>query len=703
MVRKLGNSNLHPMINWREVPFIRLVLAFIIGILLAIYLPKSASAFLLWIGLTGSGFCLLILNFVKIDFRLRWLYGLSLSLFLILFGWQITLNYHELADVRHFQNQLAESNLVIGKIWKIQPTSTGKTRLQLQVEGIQAADTSIVSATGNLLIYLDSSGLQRLHYGDQISLFANINRLEPPKNPKAFDFSRYMHFQNVHYQAFVKPGAWQLLKKGGGWQPMLLADRLQKRFIQILQKRVAGEDEFAVASALILGYRDEISEEINMAYKNTGATHVLAVSGMHVGFIYLGISFLLGFVKLKGKTWKFIKISIELVSIWFFALITGGAASILRAAVMFSFIIIGKLLQREANIYNSLAASAFFLLCYNPYYLMDVGFQLSYLALIGIIYFEPRIYKLLYIENKALDYVWQLLAIALAAQLVTLPISLYYFHQFPWYFWLSGLVVVPVSVVVLGAGFLLFLLDAVPVLGWLIGKIIFWLVWIINASIFWIEKIPGATTTGIWVSVITVILLYLSILFMMVALNTRRFHWMMSSLGCVALVGLAYVFTEWQVLQQEQIVVYHVARHTAVDFFDGKRLIEIRDAALPEKTLRFATQNYQWFRRANELENVLLTDSTGAGIFEFKNVKMAIINNIWRGEKYRVDYVLIRDNPYESLQSLLQPFDCKKVIVDASNSRRNVAKWREDAAVLNLDFYDIQEHGAFILDIKSMY
>jgi competence protein ComEC len=293
------------------------------------------------------------------------------------------------------------------------------------------------------------------------------------------------------------------------------------------------------------------------------------------------------------------------------------------------------------------------------------------------------------------------MAVALAAQLVTLPISLYYFHQFPWYFWLSGLVVVPVSVVVLGAGFLLFVLDTVPILGWLFGKIIFWLVWLINTSIFWIEKIPGATTTGIWVSIVTVILLYLSILFIMVAINTRRFRWMLSSLGCFALVGLAYAFTEWKALQQEQIIIYHVARHTALDFFDGKRLVEIRDAELAEKTLSFATQNYRWFRRANEVEKVILTDTTGAGIFQFRNVKIAIINGTWQSEKVKVDYVLIRDNPYETLEELLQPFDCKRIIFDASNSRRSVTKWREEANVLGLELYDIQERGAFILDIKK--
>jgi len=694
-------SNLYNMINWREIPFARLVLALTIGILLAIYLPKQPSASLLWTGLIGSGVCILILNFVKIDFKLRWLYGFNLSLFLILFGWQITSSYNELSDNSHFQHYISYSNNVIGKVGRIQPTSTGKTRLQLSVEAIQIDSSAPKIVNGNLLVYLDSSALSNLQYGDRISLAANITPIEPPKNPKAFDFSRYMHFQNIHYQAFVKPDNWQLVEKGDGWHPMQIATRLQKRFIHILRKHITSEDEFAVASALILGYRDEISEEINTAYKNTGATHVLAVSGMHVGFLYIGISFLLGFVKSNRKSWKITKVIIELGSIWLFSLITGGAASILRAAVMFSFIIIGKALQRESSIYNSLAASAFCLLCYNPYYLMDVGFQLSYLALVGIIYFEPKIYKLIYIENKVIDYIWQLTAVALAAQIVTLPISLYYFHQFPWYFWLSGLVVVPASVVVLGAGFLLFVVDAVPVLGWLVGKVIWGIVWLINASIFLIEKIPGATTTGIWMSAAAVILLYLTILLAIVAMNTRRFRWMLASLGCFTVLGFAYLMTEWKASQQAQLLVYHVSKHTAIDYFDGKQLVEIRDAELSEKSLRFANQNYRWFRRAKETEKIVLTDSTGSNIFEFGPIKMAVINDVWQGEKTKVDYILIRANPYETLENLMLPFDCKNVILDASNSRKKTKEWKEEAKNLNIKLYDIQEKGAFILDLNK--
>ncbi|MDX1943283.1 MAG: ComEC/Rec2 family competence protein [Saprospiraceae bacterium] len=685
--------------NWREVPFARLLLPFVSGILLAIYLPWHPKTLAMTIGLVIIAAWLVYLNIAKIAWRSRWAYGAAVSIFLTWLGWQITHLHHELNKPNHFQNNISEENTVVGTIQIIQATSTGKARLQLRIKAINDSTDTLQATRGYLLAYLDSSALNQLAYGDQVSLVASITEIEPPKNPKAFDFSRYMHFKNVHYQAFVKPGNWQLSEKGKGWHPFLLADRLQKRFIRILHKNIPEENEFAVASALILGYRDEISEEINTAYRNTGATHVLAVSGMHVGFIYIGISFLLSLIKSNRRSWKIAKIFIELFSIWAFSFITGGAASILRAATMFSFIIIGKAIQRNANIYNTLAASAFFLLCINPYYIMDVGFQLSYLALIGIIYFEPKIYRCWYIKYKVGDYLWKLVAVSLAAQLVTLPISLYYFHQFPWYFWLSGLVVVPISVIVLGAGFLLFFIDFIPILGWLVGKAIWIMVWLINNGIFLIEKIPGATTTGIWINFLSVLLLYFIIMAIVISIETRQFRWVLAALSCLLLLSCSYVITQWNVHQQSLLTIYYVSKHTAIDYFDGKRLIELTDNDTNEKILNFANQNYRWYRRGEWQESLKLD---GTGVYRFGNLKMAVVDKVEKSNrKTKVDCVLIRNNSRASLIDLLQIFDCKHIILDASNSRRNAARWRKECAEQGFSLYDVQAQGSLVLNLKN--
>lgn len=688
--------------NWREVPFARLLLPFVIGILFAIYSPWQPPLAYLSLGLLIITGLLIYLNVVKTAFRLRWMYGLVVSIFLAWLGWQLTNLSNELNQANHFESAITEQNVIVGTIAQMQPTSTGKARLQLRLEAIGEPEGVLLSATGNLLAYLDSSALGVLNYGDQVSLVANITPIEPPKNPKAFDFARFMHFKNIHYQAFVRPENWRLLEQASGFNLFLIADRLRDRCVNILHKHFPSDNELAVASALILGYRDEMTEEVRNAYANTGAMHVLAVSGLHVGFIYLGLMFLLGLIKSDRKSWKIAKTILEILGIWSFALLTGASPSVLRAATMFSFIIVGRAIKRDANIYNTLAASAFFLLCFNPYYLMEVGFQLSYLAVIGIVYFQPKIYKLWYIENKIGDYIWKLTAVSLAAQISTLPVSLYYFHQFPMYFWLSGLVVVPVAVVILCGGFLLFITDFIPGWNWLLGKGLYGVVALINKAIFLIQQIPGSLLTGIWISFTVMVLIYAAILGVVIAINTRHFRWMIMGLVCFAVVGFANLVSQLHIHQQERLVIYHTPRHTAIDYFDGKALISLTDDKITEKTLSFASQNYRWYRRGKLAKLVELEESGGFEIYRFGKTRIAIlgqVNHTASAEKIQVDYVLIRNNPHASLEDLLEPFDCQKIIFDASNNERNIERWRKDCKQLGIAYFDIPERGAFVLSM----
>jgi len=169
---------------------------------------------------------------------------------------------------------------------------------------------------------------------------------------------------------------------------------------------------------------------------------------MHLGLIYVMLIWIFSRIPYLKRS-SILRIIFVLSCLWLFALLTGGSASILRSAVMFSCIIIGENFSRRASIYNSLAASAFILLCYNPFYLWDVGFQLSYLAILGIVILQKPIYNLFFIKNKSLNKLWKLTAISLAAQTFTFPICLYYFHQFPTIFLFTNLITVPLSTVIL--------------------------------------------------------------------------------------------------------------------------------------------------------------------------------------------------------------------------------------------------------------
>lgn len=228
-----------------------------------------------------------------------------------------------------------------------------------------------------------------------------------------------------------------------------------------------------IAEALLIGHTNDLDKDLVQAYSNTGVVHIIAISGMHLALIYGLLVWLFARIPLVNKS-KIAQVVLILCCLWLFSLLTGAASSVLRSAVMFTFIAVGKNLSKQSSIYNSLAASAFVMLCYNPYFLWDVGFQLSYLAVIGIIIFQKSIYKWVYIKNKWVNKIWQLMAVSLPAQVLTFPVCIYYFHQFPNLFLITNIIAVPLSGVILFAEIGLVAFSWVPLLGNYLDKIVGW-------------------------------------------------------------------------------------------------------------------------------------------------------------------------------------------------------------------------------------
>lgn len=223
-------------------------------------------------------------------------------------------------------------------------------------------------------------------------------------------------------------------------------------------------DEYSVAAAILLGYDDELPPELRQNYVTAGSMHVLCVSGLHVGIIFLVFSTILSFLDKYGAVFKILKFCILLLIMWTYAFIAGLAPSILRATIMISFIVIGKIIKRNGVIINSIAASAFVILAIEPEDLFNIGFQLSYAAVIGIVVLQRPIYNVFYIKNKILDKIWELTSVTLAAQFATAPFTIFYFNQFPLYFWLSNLFMTPLSTVVIIGGMIMLLVSFIPYL-----------------------------------------------------------------------------------------------------------------------------------------------------------------------------------------------------------------------------------------------
>jgi competence protein ComEC len=703
------------MLNWRELPFVRILLPFIAGILLAFYLNvKIPGLEILLYGLTA-----LVLLYSKVRglYRYRWLYGAGFSLMFLAFGYSLTLRHNELNDDAHFSKiqTPATENIVAGRVNDAPVKKAAWIKIELKIFATASTPDSLQPCTGNLLLYLArDSAAERLTYGDELVFTGKMSPVEPPKNPNAFDYRRYLHFQNIHYQAFVRGGNWALVKKRERYSVFGTAISLQNHFTETLRKHLDTPNEFSVGAALILGYRDEVPEEILTAYSETGAMHVLAVSGLHVGIVFLILNFFLKRVKWQIPAWRYFKMTVILLAIWAFALVTGASPSVMRAAVMFSFVTVAEAMYRNKNFYNTLTASAFCLLVYNPYWLASVSFQLSYLAVFGIVYFQPKFSRLLTIENKWLDYCWQLTCVSLAAQLMTLPLTLFYFNQFPTYFWLSSLILVPLSGVELGLGLLLFLLEMIWQSGaiW-VGKILWAALWLGNQSIVFIQKMPGALMDGIWISANVALVLYLSLSAGMAAISSRKFNWVLSSLTLLLFVSVNYAFTSFRQQKTQRLAVYNIYKHTVIDFFDGTTAYSLVNQDINEKSLGFATEGFRNANGVGEVKTFHLKDTAAHefdrwfyqnGFIQFYDTRLFVVTKpvaFLSGEKIRVDYLLVRGTPKVTVEDLLEVFDFKTVIFDASNKKWQLEKWKTRCEELGVDYFDINESGAFVLDLRK--
>lgn len=701
-------------INWHEVPFLRILLPFSIGILvqergLGVFAPINVLA--------GSAILMIIpmvwLSFIRIPHRWRWVFGLSFSIFWICSGALL----HSASDQSKSKLHYSKYSEPVGFIGHVAGLSLRQEKLRLEVRISEIIDSSSEQqqAIGKLYLFIPipKNDLPP-DLGDLVLFRGLLRAVEAPKNPFAFDYKTYLRRRNIHFQVFSDSGQWMVLKPEDGFPLKRTLNQYREKLLDILAKHLPEEDAYGVASALILGHREATPDDLAAAFAATGATHVLAVSGLHVGIVQLILATLLNFLTKRHPKMALLKTGMLISGVWLFSLLTGGAGSALRAATMFSLLTLGKVLNRGISPYNSLAASAFILILPDTNRLFDVGFQLSYLAVAGIVFFYPIIYKLWYIPQRLGNYFWQLTVLSIAATLVTVPISLMYFHQFPVYFWLSGLVAVPLSGVILGMGLMLFSVDWIPFLADFAGWILNFAVTLLNTSIRTVEQMPAHLISGIWISEAGTWALYFAILSLAMGIGFRNFKGILSALIIICLASCFHAWTLISNKNQKEVILYHVRGNTVLDCLDGENVISVSKKPISGKELEFSIQNYRWSRRIKKQYAFELNQSPGGlgnwfympGILEFFETRIAFVGTGYRNkppEKFPTDYLILYDNPKITISELLKIWDIRKnlIVIDSSNKTHKVSEWIKECEVMGVRYHDVAANGAWRIKLKN--
>ena len=689
---------------WKRVPFLRLLLPLIIGIILQwqFQLPVELSWFVLSFSMLFLFLRFLLPGFTK--FKWNALTGITIGLIFLSLG--SLLAWYR--DIRHnpswFGNYYNKNIFISVRLTGAPVEKTNSYKVLATVTAVNSGSKRILTSGDVIIYFKKDSSIACLDEGSQLILSRSLQEIKNAGNPGGFDYKRYSLFQGITHQVYLKSGEFVILneKNKSAWASFL--NSIRQTTLGILRNNIPGEKESGLAEALLIGYKDDLDQTLVQSYTNTGVVHIIAISGLHLGLIYWLLIQLLRPIR-KRRNLKWLSPVIIICGLWLFSLVAGAQASVVRSAVMFSCIVLGETLSKKTSIYNTLAASALILLCYDPFWLWDVGFQLSYAAVLSIVIFMQPIYNWFYIKNKMLDFIWKLNAISIAAQLLTTPLSIYHFHQFPNFFLLTNFVAVPLSsIIVLGEIFLC-AVSFIPFVATLTGKILSWLIWVMNSYIGRIEALPHSLWNGLQINIVQAIFLVLVVTgFGYWSLEKKRAGLWLGLASFMVFIGLRSL-SFYRSDHQCKIIIYNVPNHQAIDVLNGRNYFFIGDSQLVTNDFirNFHIKPSRLLHRIEHTDQ--LHDFKMEGNFlQFRQNHILLANNELLLDSSAthpdIDLLVISKNPKLYLSALFKVYHVKQVVFDGSAPAWKIKYWEKDCDSCHVPYYNVSEKGAFVMNLE---
>lgn len=678
------------------MPVIRLLIPFFLGIAQQHYWPIPVSV-LLGLALMNTVlvglYSLPLLPFFH-RYKSGFINGLSVFLLFTALGglsvWQQDVRNHSLWP----GNIYKESDALVIKLREKPSEKTNSFRATASLQAIIRRGKKIQTDAVIFVYFSKDSSALRVYPGDELVTGANLLQIPANSNPGAFSFRRYAFFQGITHQVFLK-NDFMITGNHQSFVPELTGN-MREWVLRILQKGFTDKKERGLAEALLMGYKEELDKDLVQSYTNTGVVHIIAISGLHLGLIYWLLARL--FLPLsRNRRLKWLSSILIITGLWAFTLLAGAQPSVLRSALMFTCIVIGNSLSRQPDTYNSLALSAFLLLCYNPYWLWDAGFQLSYAAIIGIVAFQQPVYRLLQFNNKLVDLIWQMTAVTLSAQLLTLPICIFQFHQFPNYFLISNLVAVPLSSLILLLEILLCMISFMPPVFFLAAKCTSLLIQLMNVCITRTEQLPFAVWHDLQISFIQAVLLTVFIVTILCCLIYRDKLRLLLYTGAVAFVIFSFFrcASFLDASRQKKIIVYQ----QAVDLISGRCYISLPLSDKPDK-FNSARATRSLLRLLPGRHLLLYRSGT---LLSFLSERIVIIGDhssyLSTKDKQQIGLVILTGDPAIEPEALGEAMNIRQVVACSSVPPWKLRKWQQFCGLRNIPFHDTRAKGAFVMTL----
>ncbi|MES2748006.1 MAG: ComEC/Rec2 family competence protein [Bacteroidota bacterium] len=669
-----------------QFPLVRITLFFVFGILVAQNIkPKLnwviIALFLAFFSLIFSYF------FFKQRQKKPFIFGILTLVISFLVGIFTLINSIQTNNPNHYLHQLKEpeknclATIIIKEKLKTSANFDRYVAQLLQLNSTKSYGKVVVNIKRN-------NTSQPIDFGTHLKVNGTLSKNKKPNNPNQFDYAHYLENQQIYGQLYtdyskVKTSAF------ANKSVSYYASKLRNKIIHNLEKNHFNKTELSVVIALLLGQQQDISQEVIRDYQYAGAIHILSVSGLHVGLILLFITFLLKPIPNTRRN-SFIKLIVVVLSLWGFGILAGLTPSVVRSVTMFSFVAIGMFLRRSVNIYHTLLVSVLLILLFQPSFLFDIGFQLSYIALFFIVWLQPFLAAIWIPKNKIITYFWDIITVSFAAQIGTLPLSLYYFHQFPGLFFVTNLVVLPMLSFILGMGVVVMILASfdivwIPLLKVLEGSIL-----ILNKIIHWVASFEGFIIKDISVNWLMMLTSYLLIFSLIIWWMQPNFKKLVFGLTVVILLQLITLQTTYSNKKQEEFIVFHRKKKTLITERNGTQVkVYTNEDALEISPLKsYLVANFCIIQKKQSLSK----------LYYFNDTKILLMDSLALYEGIeKPDVLLLTNSPKVNLERLFKLWKPSQVVVDASNFKSYVKLWKVTCRKEKIPFHDTSEKGYYKL------
>jgi competence protein ComEC len=683
-----------------RIPSLKLFIPFVLGIGIWQLLGQCLS----WHFVIGCSVfftvLLVIFQYTKnyYQYTYAWVNGISIFTIALLSGYTVCSLQQAQHHATHYSHAMHNSSIVTATVQEPLVAKPNSFKTVLRIKTIANGDTTKQVSGDAYGYFTKTKEAPTLQPGDVIMIQANAAPLKANGNPGEFDYAAYSARRGITHSIYITPLHYvKLARKNASLFTFFALQKI--KCLRILDTYITNPKAQGIAQALLIGDRTNIDEQIWEAYKNTGIVHIIAISGMHLGLIYFQLVRLLLLIPIFKKNKKTTTM-FAILLMWAFSCLIGMPPSVARAGVIFSIIGVGQLINRKNYTYNSLVFSAFVLLVIEPNWILDVGFLLSYAAIFGILLFAQKIDNRLYHPNK----IWQKfttdISTTIAAQIFTLPICLYYFHQFPVLLLASNLIAIVATTYILYAEILLLLMHFLGLtivchwLGKIIGVAIVWL----NNCVLYLSKIPFFNIQHIQISMSQYVILF--VMMSCIAYGLMHRHTKALIAASICLIGFWAMSIVYQknAARQQLLIVHHAAKKSIVQVINGHNYKLISADSInhsdEKNILQPAQLVYYTQPKPNAIvvrnDAFILQTVSGKTILQLQksiNIDAAIPP---------IDYLILQHNAPINILQTVQQLQPKRIIIDGSNSLWKIEQWKTALATVSLQPHITNTQGAFV-------